>query len=48
MRSSSIPSYETWNSLHTDFHDPMTTRSGRIQIGQKKRLFLLFIIYYLE
>ena len=32
-------------SLHTNFHAPGTSLSGRIQIGHKSGLFLLFIIY---
>ena len=30
------------NSLHTNFHDPMTNCSRKIQIGQQT--FILFII----
>ena len=36
-------------SLHTNFHAPRTTLSGRIQIGHKGGfyLFIIIIIYYL-
>ena len=36
--------YQAQVSLHTNFHAPRTILSGRIQMGQKSGLFIIFII----